>query len=426
MTKEKLFTRYESFVIAVLAFIQFTVILDFMVLSPLGNIVMPALQMSPAQFSRVVAGYAISAGISGLVTASFADKFDRKKMLLFFYVGFVIGTALCALATDYTSLLLARIVTGIFGGVISSITYAIITDLFRLEVRGRVMGFVQMAFAASQALGIPAGLKLATMFEWHVPFTMIVGISIVAGIIIALYLKPVADHLQERARVNAFRHLVSTLQKPHYLRTFAATTLLATGGFMLMPFGTEFMEHNLKIDKEIIYLVYIFTGICTIITGPLIGKFSDSVGKYPVFVAGSILSIIMAIVYCNLGITPLWVVTILSMVMFVGVSSRMISSSALISAVPVPADRGAFMSINSAVQYIAGGIAAVIAGQIIVKRPDGYLEHYNRLGYAVTISMLITIALMYLVHRYVQRNSSKTEGKPVVNAESEVSVAATK
>src|SRR5688572_29630410 len=155
---EKIFTRYEVFVIAILTFLQFTVVLDFMVLSPLGAILMPELKITPAQFGMVVSAYAFSAGISGLLAAGFADKFDRKKMLLFFYVGFIIGTLLCALAPDYKFLMGARIVTGLFGGVISAISFAIITDLFRMEVRGRVMGFVQSAFAASQVLGVPVGL----------------------------------------------------------------------------------------------------------------------------------------------------------------------------------------------------------------------------------------------------------------------------
>jgi predicted MFS family arabinose efflux permease len=152
------FSPYQVFIIAILSILQFTVVLDFMVLSPLGAQLMTELAISTSQFSLVVSAYAISAGISGLLAAGFADKFDRKKILLFFYTGFIVGTALCGIAPDYNFLLIARIVTGIFGGVISSISFAIITDLFKLEVRGRVMGFVQMAFASSQVMGIPVGL----------------------------------------------------------------------------------------------------------------------------------------------------------------------------------------------------------------------------------------------------------------------------
>ena len=186
--KGNTFTKYEVFIIAIISILSFTVILDFMVLSPLGAILLEELDINPKQFTLVVSAYAFSAFASGILTAGFADKFDRKKLLLFFYTGFIIGTVLCALATTHSFLLVARIVTGLFGGVLSSIGFAIITDLFRMEVRGRVMGFTQMAFAASQVLGIPVGLSLANHWGWHSPFWMIVGLSLVVFIIVAIYM----------------------------------------------------------------------------------------------------------------------------------------------------------------------------------------------------------------------------------------------
>src|ERR1700729_3724990 len=178
------FSRYQIFVVAVLAFLQFTIILDFMIVSPLGAIMMPTLHITPQQFGFAVSSYAFSAGVSGFLAAGFADRFDRKRLLLFFYFGFMLGTLLCALATTYPLLLLARIVTGLFGGVIGSVVLAIATDLFPLEMRGRVMGVIQTAFSASQVLGIPAGLYIANLWNWHAPFFMIVAISTLVGFII--------------------------------------------------------------------------------------------------------------------------------------------------------------------------------------------------------------------------------------------------
>src|SRR5688572_8301930 len=209
--KEKIFTRYEVFVIAILAFLQFTVVLDFMVLSPLGAILMPELAIKPAQFGMVVSAYAFSAGASGFLAAGFADRFDRKRLLLFFYAGFILGTILCALADNYHDLLIARIITGVFGGVLSSISFAIITDIFKMEVRGRVMGFVQMSFASSQVLGIPIGLYLANEFGWHSPFTMIVVVCIAVGVLIVIYMKPIDAHLKIPATRNPFQHFTKTI-----------------------------------------------------------------------------------------------------------------------------------------------------------------------------------------------------------------------
>src|SRR6202142_623656 len=210
------FSRYQSLLVALLALVQFTIIIDFMIMSPLGAIIMPALDISAAQFGVAGSAYAFSAGISGILAAGFADQFDRKRLLLFFYVGFTLGTALCAIAPNYHLLLIGRIVTGLFGGVIGSVVLAIVTDLFALNLRGRVMGFVQTAFAASQVLGIPAGLFLSNHWNWHVAFGALVILAIVTIAAIALVMRPVNAHLLLKQDSNAFRHLIATVSQPRY------------------------------------------------------------------------------------------------------------------------------------------------------------------------------------------------------------------
>ena len=405
--KERIFSRYQVFIIAIIAILQFSVILDFMVLSPLGALLMEKLNIIPEQFGLVVSAYAFSAGISGLLTAGFADKLDRKKLLLFFYTGFIGGTIFCAVAPTYHLLLMARVVTGVFGGVIGSVSLAIISDLFAFEVRGRVMGFVQMAFAASQVLGIPIGLLLANHFGWHAPFWMIASFGIMVGIVIIIYMQPITAHLKLKSESSAFLHLFKTVTRPNYLRAFVCTTLLATGGFMLMPFGSAFSIHNLKISMNQLPLLYGVTGVFTIIFGPFLGKFSDKIGKFKMFVIGTIISIIMVLTYTQMGPTPLWIIMLLNVILFVGITSRMISSSALITGVPDAQDRGAFMSINSSVQQISGGVAAAVAGLIVVETKSGQLGHYPMLGYVVSATMVVSVFMMYWIDRYVAR---KIEG----------------
>lgn len=415
--KQAGFTRYQIFIIALLATLQFTVVLDFMVLSPLGAILLKELSISTVQFGLVVSAYAFSAGASGLLAAGFADKFDRKTLLLFFYTGFVIGTFLCGIAPDYNFLLMARIVTGIFGGVISSISYAIITDIFELQFRGRVMGFVQLAFGLSQVIGIPLGLYLANLYSWHAPFLMIVGLSIIVGVIIVLYLRPINEHLKIQTKKNALSHLVTVFSKPQYLRAFAATTLLATGGFMLMPFGSAYGVHNLGISLEQLPFLYMVTGVCMLAFSPLIGLLSDKIGKYKMFIIGSVIAAIMTLIYCNIGVTPLWIILILNVFLFVGITARMISASALMTAVPELQDRGAFMGVNASVQQIAGGIASLIAGLIVTETSTGYLENYSLLGNVVVAAVIATIFLMYWIHKYVQ---SKLANAPSATVASKI------
>lgn len=260
----KKFTQYEVLVIAILALTQFSVVLDFMVMSPLGDMLMKSMGLTTSQFGLAVSAYAFSAGISGLLTAGFADKFDRKKLLLFFYTGFILGTLFCGLTTSYHMLIASRIVTGLFGGVIGSISMAIVADLFSLQQRGRVMGFMQMGFGASQVLGIPISLYIANAWGWQSPFLMIVGLAAIIFIVIMVKLRPVDQHLLVQTENNAFKHLINTISKRNYRIGFLATAMLSLGGFMMMPWGSAFAINNLKVTPQQLPLLFMVSGISAI------------------------------------------------------------------------------------------------------------------------------------------------------------------
>jgi predicted MFS family arabinose efflux permease len=395
------FTSYQRFVIALLAALQFTIVLDFMIIAPLGAIVMPVLHITPEQFGLIVSAYAFGAGAAGIVTAGFADRFDRRKLLLLIYGGFIGGTLLCALASSYASLLLGRIVTGLFAGVVGSVSFAIVTDLFTFEQRGRVMGVIQTAFGASSVLGIPLGLMLATHWHWNMPFYLIGTVSLIVISLIATRMQPVTEHLRQQTDRSAGRHLLHTLLNPWYLQGFMTTCLLSIGGFTLMPFMSAFVVNNVGIPVERLPLVYITIGALAVVAGPFIGRLSDTLGKFPVFAAGCALTIVMVLIYTRLGPTPLWRLVAIMGAVQVGVFSRMISSSALISAVPAARDRGAYMAIGSSVQQMAGGIAAVLAGYVVVQTTQGTLRHYDLLGDIVVLTTLISLTLMFLINRRI-------------------------
>lgn len=398
-SKEKVFTPYQIFVIALLAFLQFTVIFNFMIMSPLSAILLDELNITPVQFSRVVSAYAIAAGFSALISSIIADRFDRKKYLLFFYIGFVVGTIYCSFAPDYNHLLIARAVSGMFGGVLASISLAIVADLFPYNVRGRVMGVIMTAFSASQIVGLPSGIFMATHFGWHSPFMLIVGISIPVGLLVLFKLKPITTHLTVQQEEQSLKRMVHIVTRIPYLEAFATTALLATGGFMLMPFGTAFSVYNLGLSLDEVSSVFLVTGIVTVITGPIVGRLSDAYGKYTMFLVGSGIAAVVVLFYTRLGITPLWLVMTISAVVFMGISARMVSATALISAIPGPADRGSFMSINSSVQQFSGGIASMISGWIVIKTAGGALLHYEIVGMLVALTTIITAGLMYRLHR---------------------------
>ena len=407
MEKTKLeippFSSYQKYIIVLLALLQFTVILDFMVISPLGDILMKKLDMTTANFGLTVSAYAFSAGISGLLAAGFADKFDRKKLLIFFYTGFIIGTVCCALATNYTLLLAARIVTGLFGGVIGSVSLAIVTDLFVIHQRGRVMGFIQMAFASSQILGIPLGLYFANHWGWHSSFLMIAGLGILILVTIVIKMKPVVKHLELQSDKSPFLHLWHTLSNKNYQVGFMAIAFLSIGGFMLQPFGSAFLVNNIKISQLDLPMVFFYTGLSVLFIMPIIGKLSDKVNKFWLFTAGSLLTIVIIIIYTNLGPVPLWQIVGLTMIMFMGIMSRMVPATTLNTGIPEMKDRGAYMSITSSMQQIAGGIAAVCAGLIVHQETKtSPLENYDILGYVISAVSLCSIFFIWRVNQLVK------------------------
>jgi predicted MFS family arabinose efflux permease len=412
-TKPVPFSAYQKLAIALLAITQFTVILDFMVISPLGDFLMKSLNLHPNEFGLVVSVYAFSAGVSGMLTAGFADKFDRKKLLLFFYTGFIAGTILCGLSHSYTVLLVARLVTGLFGGVIGSISLAIVTDLFSIEQRGRAMGFIQMGFSASQVLGIPIGIYLATLWNWQSTFLMVAGIAIVIFILIMFKLQPVTKHLGLQKDRSALAHLYHTIAKRNYRIGFTATAFLSLGGFMMMPFGSAFAINNLGITAHELPLLFMVSGVASLIIMPLVGRLSDKYDKYTIFFCASIFVMIVVVAYTKLSVEPLWFVMIFNVIMMAGIFSRIIPSTALTTAIPDLQDRGAFMSISASLQQIAGGIAAAVAGMIIVQKDKhSPLEHYDWLGYVMVGITCTTIVLMYRVNGMIKRKQTPVVAPP--------------
>jgi len=391
------FTPYQVLAIVLLTLTQFTVVLDFMVMSPLGDMLMKSMSLSTSQFGLAVSAYAFSAGASGLLTAGFADRFDRKKLLLFFYVGFIAGTLFCGLASTYAMLIAARIITGLFGGVIGSIGLAIIADLFPIQQRGRAMGFTQMGFGASQVLGIPIGLYIANHWGWQAPFLMIVGLATLTWLIVLIKMQPITKHLEVKTEKNAFNHLWHTMKLKYYRVGFLSTALLSLGGFMMMPWGSAFAINNLRVSYGQLPILFMASGLVALVVMPLVGKLSDKIDKVKIFFIAAIWTMVAIMIYTNMTAIPFWMVIALNILLMIGILSRIVPAMALVSAIPKMQDRGAFMSINSSLQQIAGGIAAAVGGLIVVqKTKTSPLEHYDTLGYVISVIIIFNIIFRLL------------------------------
>lgn len=404
-TEKYRFTPYQKLALILLALTQFTVVLDFMVMSPLGDMLMKSMSLTTKQFGIAVSCYAFSAGTSGILTAGFADKFDRKKLLLFFYLGFIAGTMFCGMAPNYTMLVAARIITGIFGGVIGSISMAIIADIFPIQERGRAMGMMQMGFGVAQVLGIPFSLYVADLWGWQSPFYMIVALALVVFTIAMIKMQPVTEHLKHQNDKNPLLHLWHTVQKKEYRIGFTAMAILAIGGFMMMPWGSAFAINNLQISNKQLSVVFMVAGISTLIIMPIVGKLSDKIDKFKIFAFASVWMIAMVMIYTRLTPVPFALVLCMNVFFMIGIMGRMVPAMALNTSLPQMQDRGAFMSISTSLQQISGGIGAVISGMIVTQQTKtSPLEHYDTLGIVVSALTVIAIWLMYRISKLVKAN----------------------
>lgn len=384
----------ERLLLLALAAVNFTHIMDFMIMMPLGPQLMELLKIDPQQFSLAVSAYAITAGISGFVSAFFVDRFDRKKVLLFAYAGFLFGTFSCAFAPNYELLVAARVLAGFFGGMIGAQVLAIVADTFEYERRASAMGVLMTAFSAASVAGVPSGLWLAAKFSWHVPFLAIGILGVAVFALVTLTVPPINQHIVEkRPGQKPFQVLTDIFQTPNQMRALSLSLVLMMGHFVIIPFITPFLVSNVGFQQDNIFLIYLVGGILTIFTAPMVGKLADKRGKYPVFVVFALLSLLPVWLLTNLWPMPLWVVLTISGLFFIVVNGRMIPTQAIISSVVQPQKRGGFMSINASMQQLSTGMAAMIGGAIISKTSTGRIEHYDWVGYFSATLILVSVWL---------------------------------
>jgi predicted MFS family arabinose efflux permease len=269
------------------------------------------------------------------------------------------------------------------------------------------MGVVQTAFAASQVLGIPAGLYVANLWGWHAAFLAIILVAIPVGLIIVLYMRPVAGHLALKQHESPWEHLTGTLFVPRYAVAFVTTALLVTGGYMLLPFASLYTVNNIGIPLTELPTVYLVTGMFTIFAGPLIGRASDAFGKFRTFIFGCAVTIVMVVVYTHLGHVPLAALIVVNVLLFIGIFSRMVPSQALMSAIPEVSKRGSFNAVSASLQQVSGGIASIIAGAIVAQSPTGDLQRFDQLGYVVVATTLLSLGLMYFIQKAVAEASRR-------------------
>lgn len=387
--------KTERVLLLLLASINFTHILDFMIMMPLGNFLMPHFDISTQYFSTIVAAYPITAFASGLVTAFFVDRYDRKKVLLFAYTGFIAGTVLCGLAPSAILLLLARVITGLFGGLIGAQVLSIIADTFPYNKRAQAMSVVFMAFSLASIFGVPFSLYLAKLISWHAPFYFIGILGVLLLPLLNRYLPSVSDHIT--AGGNEKQSISTILTKVVGNRS-QVLALMLSGGLMLghfaiIPFINPYMEFNVGFSKDQTPLIYMVGGTCALISSNIIGRLADKHGKFKVFTICLILSLLPIFFITNMPVIHFYMVLAIFGFWFTFSTGRNIPAQAMISTVVDPAERGRFMSFNSSMQQLFTGLASIISGFIVYRGQDGRIYNYQYVGY---FSIAIVFCMLFI------------------------------
>jgi predicted MFS family arabinose efflux permease len=394
----------EKIILFILAAIQFVNVLDFVIIMPLGPQFMRVFEINPKQFGIIVSSYTFSASFFGFLGAFFLDKFDRKKSLIVLLSGFSLGTLLCAISPNYMFLVLARIIAGAFGGVMGATTFSIIGDVIPPERRGQATGFVMSGFALASVLGIPIGLYLANIFDWHAPFYMLAISSSLIVPFAVKYLPKINTHLENKIKKNPFVELKELFSDKNHIKAFTLTIMLTIAGFSVIPYLSPYMVANVGLTEKQLPFIYLTGGFCTLFTAQIIGKISDKYGKRKIFITMALFSTIPVLIITNLSKVPLEIALFITSLFMIAISGRVIPSMAMITGSVKPQYRGSFMSINSSVQNMGSGLAAVISGNIISKSSTGEILNYNYSGY---LSVLVTLLCVYLSTKLNYEESSK-------------------
>jgi predicted MFS family arabinose efflux permease len=381
----------EKYLLLTLAGIQFSHVIDFMIMMPLGPILIAELGITTHEFGLLVASYSFSAAFSGLLAATFVDRFERKRMLLVMFALFGVATLACAVAPGYATLLIARGFAGAFGGVMGALTHTIIGDAIPFERRARAGGMVSAAFSVATVAGVPISLWLANHFQWRAPFVFIAAL-VVLFIAVGLRVLPeLRGHIDSEKRAHPFAPMLDVLRDANHLRALLFSALIIFSGFTVIPYITVYAVHNVGIAQQDILYIYLFGGAATLVTARLIGHWADLKGKVKIYRMVAFAALLPLLVVTHVGMTPLWQWLIVTTIFFVLVSGRMIPAMAIITSAAQPKLRGTFMSLNATTQSLAMGLATTLAGYIISQDANGQIVDYGMVGFVAVTANLLAI-----------------------------------
>jgi predicted MFS family arabinose efflux permease len=392
--KPTLTPQRERYLLLTLAGIQFSHILDFMIMMPLGPVLIKAFGISTHQFGLLVASYSFSAALSGLLAATFIDRFERKRLLLVMFGLFGLATLACGLAPGYATLLIARGLAGTFGGVMGAMVQTIVGDVIPFARRAKAGGIVSTAFSVSTVAGVPLSLWLANHFQWRAPFILIAVLTALFILVGLRILPELRYHISDKKRAHPFSAMFEVLRDANHLRALLFSALIIFSGFTVIPYITIYAVGNVGISLHDIPFIYLTGGAATLVTARLIGHSADLRGKVKVYRLVALAALLPLFVVTNIGAAPLWIWLVCTTTFFILVSGRMIPAMAIITSAAQPKLRGTFMSLNATMQAFAMGSATTLAGFIITQNDSGQIVGYETVGYVAIMANLLAVAFV--------------------------------
>lgn len=384
-------TTRERRLLWLLALTQFTVIMDFMIMMPLGPQIMHAFSITPSAFAAAVSAYSWCSGLSGLFAATYIDRFDRRRMLLTVYALFALSNLGCALASNYPLLLAARAFAGLTGGVLASVIMAIVGDVIPAARRGAATGTIMTAFSLAAIAGVPAGVMLGAHFNWAAPFLLLVALTTLIWLAATRIVPSLAEHLSRTPAplgtvLPELRRLLTT---PRHLNAFALTFVMMASQMLVIPFISPVLVANHGVPPAHLSWIYMAGGAATFFTSRAVGRMADRYGKHTVFRIAVVIAVLPVLFVTHLPTLPFLVLVPFFAFFMVATSSRMVPMQALLTTVPDPARRGAFLSANSALQALGSGCGAWLGGSMLSSTPSGQIVGYGTVGWvAVALALL--------------------------------------
>ena len=388
------FVLSERALLLLLAAVQFTHIMDFMIMMPMGPQLMRELAIGPAEFASLVSAYTWSAGLVGLVATVFVDRFDRRPALLVMFAGFVLGTLACALSHSFKELLAARVISGAFGGVSGALVMTIVADVVPPARRAAGIGIVMTAFSVASALGVPAGLYLSQKFEWETPFMLIAVVGAFMWIIALLGVPSLRGHFAEGPPVARWKAMGALASNRNVQWALLFMSAMVGAHFTIIPFMSPYLVANVGLAEEQLFLVYLTGGVLTIFTGPFVGRLADRMGRRKVYTIVTLVASLVVLCLTHAPRLDLGWVLVLAGFFFVFASGRFVPGQAITSLAVAAPQRGAFMSFSSCVRDLVSGLVSSLGGFIVTRTGDaGPLHNYHWLGWIAIGSGLVSLWL---------------------------------